>query len=95
MSRSGWVACGEWTIRQQNRAAHLDVGQAGVQGPGRGVAGVGAPVSGHGVPRVTGVQVSSAAQRVVTHAGGSWVSALDMGHMDKLTNGVVCLDVEV
>ena len=73
------------------------MGQAGVQGPGRGVAGVGAPVSGPGVPRVTGVQVSSAAQRVVTHAGGSWVSALDMdmGHMDKLTNGVVCLDVEV
>ena len=34
---------------------HLDVGQGALQGPGRGVTSVGAPVTSPGVSRVTGL----------------------------------------
>ena len=55
---------------------HLDVRQGALQGPGRGVAGVGAPVASPGRPRVTGLEVSCAAQGVVTLTRGAWGNML-------------------
>ena len=77
---------------------HLDVRQRAVQGPGRGVASVGAPVTSPRVSGVTGLQVSCAAQGVVTLSGGTlgpWgITNMCTLHL-TLTYGVVGLNVEI
>ena len=74
---------------------HLDVRQCAIQGPGRGVASVGAPVTSPRVSGVTGLQVSCAAQGVVTLSWGALGEKLTCVHYITLTYGVVGLDVEI